>query len=279
MFKGCTSLVTAILPKSLTNVPGLAMYGMFKGCTSLRDTTYMEITGFSYSGSMMEMFNDCTNLETSNIFINYPYAVNSSGIQNVPSCYESSFSYDSKNNKVKFSPSGTNTSSENAFSCMYLNCKKLKNLTYPINIQYEKGSGSGANIFFTGLRGMFAGSGVEEVTINAKKHGSSTSFLAPYDLLTHMFYYSDIKRFTLNLVDYTDYTIKSGVTTGLMFGNTPNLEYVNIAHIKRLFNDLTSFMDTATVPETGTIIVSNDDGISAGTNGVPEGWTVEYALN
>lgn len=279
MFKGCTSLVTAILPKSLTNVPGLAMYGMFKGCTSLQDTTYMEITGFSYSGSMMEMFNDCTNLETSNIFINYPYATFSGGIEKVPMCYKHNFSYDSTNNKVKFSPIGTTTSTEDAFSCMYLNCKKLKNLTYPINIQYEKKSGSGANIFFTGLRGMFAGSGVEEVTINAKKHGETTSFVSQEDLLTHMFYYSDIKRFTLNLVDYTDYTIKNGVTTGLMFGNTPNLEYVNIAHIKKLFNDLTSFMDTATVPETGTIIVSNDDGISAGTNGIPEGWTVEYALN
>ena len=93
-----------------------------------------------------------------------------------------------------------------------------------------------------------------------------------------MFYHSDIKRFTLNVIDYISGSYPtSSTTSGTIFVNCSQLSYVSVPGIKKIFPNGVTIMSGG--PENGTIVVSNDDGITAGSNGVPETWTVEYALN
>ena len=159
-----------------------------------------------------------------------------------------------------------------------MNCKRLKNLTYPINC-YLLLSKHYFNTY--DFRGMFVCCGVEEVILNMKAMTSSNTnyTMKNNGIFNNLFYHSDIQRFTFNLLDFpvSSSFNPSEANTGTIFESTPNLNHVSIPNIKKAFPSGVTVM--ANGPETGTIIVSNDDGISAGTNGVPEGWTVEYALN
>lgn len=61
-----------------------------------------------------------------------------------------------------------------------------------------------------------------------------------------------------------------------MFDYATSLQYLYAPNITRL----TSGSIMTNVPETGTIVVSSSvDNITAGTNGIPATWTVDYALN
>ena len=163
---------------------------------------------------------------------------------------------------------------------MFLNCESLVNFDYPINI-YIYGR-RGTTYMTPTMLLMFGNTAVKNMTINVNFSTSSSAYGYTHNIFSKMFSHSKVERVTINgLVSWagaTDYATRDNVSG--MFGDCSNLTYVYAPHLMLL--EQSSSRSTgimSNVPANGTIIVSNDDGISAGTNGVPATWTVEYALN
>ena len=175
---------------------------------------------------------------------------------------------------VYFTGSGSANTSTFNFAYMYLNCKKLKyvgTMSFAVHkLPYYTCA--------WGLQGMFAGCDIEELTIKFIVKNSNDGNLNNKINFSNMFFHSGIKRLIFIINDQTTKSTKptEDVLNNFLI-NTANITYVSVPGIKKMFTNGITLMNNA--PETGTLVISNDDGISAGSNGVPATWTVEYALN
>ncbi len=243
---------------------------MFSSCSNLVDTTKCTIY-YCNPGSFNRMFANCVNLERADVDINNPAVRNASG-GNINS--SDSPSYNSSTNMVTISNSAYQTTGTYNFAYMYLNCKKLKYVG-SMSFLVHKLS------YYTcawGLQGMFAGCDIEELSITFNVINSNDGGNGTKINFHNMFFYSGIKRLTFIINDQTTKSTRPSedVLNDFLI-NTANLTYVSVPGIKKMFTNGITLMNNA--PDTGTLVISNDDGISAGSNGVPATWTVEYALN
>lgn len=265
MFSGCTSLrktpkirINGIYGASLdTRKLDLVFSSMFSGCTSLNDLTnlndYLNVTNFPYGSKktsntanmsfnrFKNMFYGCSSLTSLPVFV-------SDGTLN--------------NTTVRDYANSTG----NEFEGMFKNCTSLTgNITIQMSIDQDF-SHSGGNYF----QYMFQGcSGITGVTINCNAGN--------YMAWGSAFNGTGLTSATLNLTgELAEHELDN------MFYSVGTLSYVKLMCTGANFGTGYTNNWLQGVAASGTFVMNGDatyDTSTRGASTVPEGWTIETALN